>query len=75
DPAIEEAGRRHLQELRTRRETASVDQLLAQLENAARGDANLMPIFIECVENDVTLGEICSVLRGVFGEYHPPVWV
>jgi len=75
DPAIEEAGRRHLQELRARRDAAKVDQLLAQLENAARGDANLMPIFIECVENDVTLGEICSTLRGVFGEYHPPAWV
>jgi len=75
DPTIEEAGCRHLQELRARRDAARVDQLLAQHENAARGDANLMPIFIECVENDVTLGEICSTLRGVFGEYHPPAWV
>jgi methylmalonyl-CoA mutase, N-terminal domain len=75
DPAIEEAGRRHLQELRARRDTTRVDQLLARLENAASGDVNLIPIFIECVENDVTLGEICSTLRGVFGEYHPPAWV
>jgi methylmalonyl-CoA mutase N-terminal domain/subunit len=32
-----------------------------------------MPVFIECVENYVTIGEICDVLRGVFGEqreYH-----
>jgi methylmalonyl-CoA mutase N-terminal domain/subunit len=35
----------------------------------------LLPIFIECVENDITLGEICTVLRGVFGEYHPTAWV
>ena len=27
-----------------------------------------MPILIECVENYVTIGEICQVLRGVFGE-------
>jgi hypothetical protein len=26
---------------------------------------NLMPFFIECVENDITLGEICNTLRGV----------
>jgi len=26
-------------------------------------------LFIECVENDVTLGEICNALRGVWGEY------
>ena len=33
-----------------------------------------MPLFITCVENDLTLGEICGVLRGVWGEYQPPVW-
>jgi hypothetical protein len=26
---------------------------------------NLMPLFIECVEYDITLGEICNTLRGV----------
>jgi methylmalonyl-CoA mutase N-terminal domain/subunit len=42
---------------------------------AARSDENLLPLFIECVENDITLGEICAVLRRVFGEYHPTAWV
>jgi len=35
----------------------------------------LMPLFIECVENDLTLGEICGVLRNVWGEYHPQAWI
>jgi len=30
---------------------------------------NLMPPRIECVENDITLGELCNTLRGVWGEY------
>ena len=30
---------------------------------------NFMPLFITCVESDVTLGEICNTLRGVWGEY------
>jgi methylmalonyl-CoA mutase N-terminal domain/subunit len=30
---------------------------------------NLTPFFIECIENDITLGEICNTLRGVWGEY------
>ncbi len=30
---------------------------------------NLMPIILECVEHDVTLGEICNTLRLVWGEY------
>ena len=28
-----------------------------------------MPLFIECVKNDITLGEVCGALRGVWGEY------
>jgi methylmalonyl-CoA mutase N-terminal domain/subunit len=49
--------------------------MLTQLETAALGDENLMPVFIESVENDVTLGEICKTLRQVWGEYQPPVWI
>ncbi len=75
DPTIEESQRHHLKDLRNQRDAGKVSQLLSQLENAARGDENLVPLFIECVENDVTLGEICSLLRQVFGEYHSPAWV
>ena len=75
DPAIEESQRKQLVTLRQRRDANHVSQLLSQLEHTAEGDGNLMPVFVECVENDVTLGEICSVLRRVFGEYHPPAWV
>ena len=71
DPAIEEQQRCKLAELRARRNNGKVVELLAQLESAARTPENLLPLFIECVENNVTLGEICSTLRGVFGEYKP----
>ena len=40
-----------------------------ELTDAAKGTENLMPLFIECVENNVTLGEICNTLRVVWGEY------
>ena len=30
-----------------------------------------MPLFVECVENEVTVGEICHSLRAVWGEYRP----
>jgi methylmalonyl-CoA mutase N-terminal domain/subunit len=75
DPAVEESQRAKLRDLRKLRDTGKVSQLLNTLENYARGEANLMPLFIECVESNVTLGEICLVLRRVFGEYHPPAWV
>jgi methylmalonyl-CoA mutase N-terminal domain/subunit len=73
DPAIEAAQRAGLSELRASRDNGKVAELRAQLETAAHGRENLMPLFITCVENDVTLGEICHTLRGVFGEYRPNV--
>lgn len=70
DTSIELEQKRRLAELRARRDNARVGELRAQLENAARSTDNLMPYILACVENDVTLGEVCNTLRGVFGEYH-----
>lgn len=73
DPAIEAAQRARLAELRASRDNGRIAELRAQLETAARGNENLMPLFVTCVEADMTLGEICHTLRGVFGEYRPNV--
>ncbi|HSF81142.1 MAG TPA: methylmalonyl-CoA mutase family protein [Anaerolineales bacterium] len=75
DPAIEAEQGARLAELRLRRDANRNSELLAQLESTARGRENLLPLFIECVEKDITLGEICRVLRQVWGEYHPPTWL
>ena len=75
DPSIEAEQCQRLAELRKRRDQTRVHEMLTQLETAAHGDENLMPVFIESVENDVTLGEICETLRQVWGEYQPPVWI
>jgi methylmalonyl-CoA mutase N-terminal domain/subunit len=69
DPVIELGQRAKLRELRESRDQGVVDQLLEKLTGAAVGTENLMPLFIECVENNVTLGEICNTLRMVWGEY------
>jgi methylmalonyl-CoA mutase N-terminal domain/subunit len=69
DPAIELGQRERLKKLRERRDQRVVEELLSKIINAANGNENLMPLFIECVENDITLGEICNTLRGVWGEY------
>jgi len=69
DPAIEVGQRTRLKALRENREQRIVEQLLGRLKAAAQGTENLMPLFIESVENDITLGEICNTLRGVWGEY------
>jgi methylmalonyl-CoA mutase N-terminal domain/subunit len=75
DPAVEQAQRDKLAQLRAERDGAKTAELLGRLESAAKGSDSLMPLFITCVENNVTLGEICKVLRGVFGEYKPNVTI
>lgn len=71
DPAIEENQRRRLAQLRARRDSKKVAALRAQLAATAQSENNLMPIIIDSVENDVTLGEMCDTLRQVWGEYQP----
>jgi methylmalonyl-CoA mutase N-terminal domain/subunit len=71
DPAIEAQARERLAALRARRDPARVAALRHRLAQAAAGRDNLMPLFIECVENDLTVGEICHTLRQVWGEYRP----
>jgi methylmalonyl-CoA mutase N-terminal domain/subunit len=67
---------RRLQQVRAQRDQASVAALLGQLEAAARQPgAELMPLLVTCVEAYATLGEICGVLRSVFGEYQPESWL
>jgi methylmalonyl-CoA mutase, N-terminal domain len=72
DPAIEQAQHQKLEEIRANRDNDKVNALRGRIADAARGTGNLMPLFVEAVENEVTLGEICHTLRDVFGEYTPP---
>jgi methylmalonyl-CoA mutase, N-terminal domain len=58
-----------LQQLRQQRNHARCDAILQDLNDKAASGENLMPVVIEAVENDCTLGEIADTLREVFGEY------
>jgi len=69
DPSIELGQRERLRELREKRDQKAVKQCLDRLVKASNNTENLMPLFIECVEHSVTLGEICNTLRAVWGEY------
>jgi methylmalonyl-CoA mutase N-terminal domain/subunit len=75
DPGIESGQRARLAQLRAKRDSIRTGELMEHLEHAARGNEPLMPLFITCVENQVTLGEICHILRGVWGEYQPSTWI
>ena len=73
DPAVGERQVSKLRELKSKRDNSRVKVALGALETAAKGDANLMPPILEAVRAYATLGEVCDVLRGVFGEYRPSV--
>ena len=75
DPAIEQAQRARLAQLRARRDGQRASQLLGLLDTASRGSENLMPLLVECAQADLTLGEVCGVLRNTWGEYQPPSWL
>jgi methylmalonyl-CoA mutase N-terminal domain/subunit len=71
DPTIEQAQRERLAALRANRDSERAGRLLAELARVAEGEENMIPVFIECVEADITLGEICNRLRQLWGEYQP----
>ena len=66
-PEVERRQKERLAQLKRERENSKVNQTLNRLEDVAKSKENTMPAFIECVEAYATLGEMCDVLRKVFG--------
>ena len=60
-----------LRALREGRDASAVARALAAVEDAARGEANLLVPMREALRLRATLGEVSDALRAVFGEYHP----
>lgn len=58
-----------LREMKEKRDGVRVKTTLEAVREGAKGDANLMPLILDAVRAYATEGEICGVLREVFGEY------
>ncbi|MHA2600513.1 MAG: acyl-CoA mutase large subunit family protein [Candidatus Thorarchaeota archaeon SMTZ1-83] len=69
NPQAESEQVARLKDIRSKRDTFKVEASLDALREGAKGDANLVPIILDAVKVYATLGEICGVLRDVFGEY------
>ncbi|WP_281737681.1 methylmalonyl-CoA mutase family protein [Phascolarctobacterium succinatutens] len=69
DLSVAERQIARVNEMKAHRDQHAVDASLKALKEAANGEANLMPYLIDAVKTYATLGEICGVLREVFGEY------
>ena len=72
DASAGEFQKKKLAKVKVDRDNAKVQEELKKLEVAAADeDTNLMPVILDCVRAYCSLGEICGVLRKVFGEYKP----
>lgn len=69
DDSIRQIQVDKINSLKSRRDNTAVVACLSKIEEAAKGNTNLMPHVIDAVENNCTLGEISDCLRKVFGEY------
>ncbi len=69
DPGGEQRERERLARLRRERDGALASRSLNALREACQGSDNLMPYILDAVNAYCTLGEICDVMREVFGEY------
>ena len=69
NPKVRESQVERLRKLKSERDGNRVKIALEELKRVAEGSENLLPPILEAVKAYATLGEICTVLRGVFGEY------
>jgi len=73
DQRIEAKRIAQVKDVRKTRDNTRVKEALGKINKAAAAEAgadnNLMPLMIEAVRAYATVGEICDVLRGVWGEY------
>jgi len=73
DEALERNQVERLCAMRAKRDKAKWQAALKQVEDTARGTANLMPVIVEAVEANATVGEISDGMRRVYGEHQETV--
>ena len=75
DPIVGERQKDKIAELKSRRDNEKVKEALQALNKACEGNENVMPYILDAVEAYATLGEVCGVMRSVFGEYKQTVMI
>ena len=74
DASVGERQKAKLADMKANRDNAAVQAALVDLEKACQDEnENLMPHILAAVKTYATLGEICGVMRKVFGEYEAHV--
>ena len=74
----ENVAREQIQRLQTfkaKRDSQLIKKQLERIQAAAQTEENLMPLFLEAVDQHVTLGEISDALRKVFGQHKETITI
>ena len=71
DPAIQAEQMERVRAVRANRDQVAAKQALEDLRDAAKGTDNLLPPMREALRAMGTVGEVCGVMRDVFGMYKP----
>jgi methylmalonyl-CoA mutase N-terminal domain/subunit len=72
DEDMDARQKERLAQVKAQRDAGAVQTALQQLAAAIDRDENLMPSIIEAVKCYASIGEVCNVMRGKWGEYTPP---
>ncbi|HZP24335.1 MAG TPA: methylmalonyl-CoA mutase family protein [Terriglobales bacterium] len=73
DEALERRQVERVRALRAKREQAKWAAAVRRVEETAKGTGNLMPVIVQAIEANATVGEISDAMRHVYGEYHETV--
>jgi methylmalonyl-CoA mutase N-terminal domain/subunit len=73
DPIVGEMQKKKIDDVKATRNNEAVTEKLQSLKKACENTDNVMPFILEAVKEYATLGEVCGVMREVFGEYEQAV--
>jgi methylmalonyl-CoA mutase N-terminal domain/subunit len=73
DPIVGEMQKKKITDVKASRNNEAIKATLDALRKACQGNENVMPFILAAVKEYATLGEICGVMREVFGEYEQAV--
>jgi methylmalonyl-CoA mutase N-terminal domain/subunit len=75
DPQVETVQKEKLADVKAKRNGQDVKRALRNLAEAIDRDENLMPPIIDAVKQYATLGEICGIMREIWGEFRSPTYI
>jgi methylmalonyl-CoA mutase N-terminal domain/subunit len=69
---VEQDQNARLEAFRSERDEAATEAALAHLRASAATEENLIPVIMDAVRAEASLGEICAAMKDVFGVYREP---